>query len=153
MTTYDPDDLESQATRRRVLQNDARLRGSTFAQFAMSEAEEVRGRFSATERAAVIGATSTPNYPAAFQQRDPVPDEPALGVSVNALEPTGEQHEIQASITAQDNSFDLESPAGVPPVVTDDPAHAPLGGSGSAPSGALVSERAGSSSSSEQTNE
>ena len=136
----DDDDPKSQATRRRVLRNDASVRASTLSQFAQSEANEIGGRFSANERATVVGANPLPNYPAAFLQLDPVPDEPPLGFRIDALDP-----------------FDPESSAGVPPpmlppAATDDLA-APLGDGSSAPSGGLASEQAGSSFSSEQTNE
>ena len=79
----DPDDHESQAVRRRVLRNDRLVReqATTFHQFAAVEAEEIRGRFGSTEKATVIGSTPAPDYPAAYQQRDPVPTEPPLTTS------------------------------------------------------------------------
>jgi hypothetical protein len=85
-----------------TLRNDKLVReqqqGTTFSQFAQAEAEEVRGRFSGHERATVVGASPIPEYPAAFHQRDPVPDEPALGVDINEMPPTGEAHEVERSI-------------------------------------------------------
>ena len=128
----DPDDLESQILRRRVLQNDRRVReqGSTFSQFAQSEASEIGGRFAANERATVVGADPVPGYPAAFQQRDPVPDEPPLGYRIHDLTP----HELEPSMASI--SLPVEEAQS-----TGDPAHAP---SSPATSGA-VSEQAGSS--------
>lgn len=88
-----------QLERREVLENDLREQCSSFSQFAQSEAAEARGRFTAHEKSTVIGSTPTPAsaYPAAFLQHDPVPDEPALGVDINALEPVGQPHELKAS--------------------------------------------------------
>jgi hypothetical protein len=95
-----------QEERRETLLNDARVReqqrGATLSGFAQAEANIDRGRFTANEKSTVVGASPIPQYPAAFQQRDPVPDEPALGVDLNALEPCGEPHELKASIAAQD---------------------------------------------------
>ena len=89
---------EEQADRREYLENEKRLRGTTLSQFAQSDAAEDRGRFTAHEKSTVIGADATPKYPAAFQQRDPVPNEEPLGVDINAIEPTGTPAEVQASI-------------------------------------------------------
>jgi hypothetical protein len=101
-----------QLERREVLENDLREQCSSFSQFAQSEAAEARGRFTAHEKSTVIGSTPTPAsaYPAAFLQHDPVPDEPALGVDVNALEPTGEPHELKARPAPLEPSC-LPSPA------------------------------------------
>ena len=138
----DPDDHESQAVRRRVLRNDRLVReqATTFHQFAAVEAEEIRGRFGSTEKATVIGSTPAPDYPAAYQQRDPVPTEPPLGVDVNALEPTGELHEIRQSLE------DFPEPVSASSAqITGGPADAPSGGSSSATLSGLVSEPAGPS--------
>jgi hypothetical protein len=139
MTTYDPED---QAERRRVLQNDARVRNqsrngdtSSYLDHAHSD---LGGRFAATEHQTITGVVSPapPPLPAnsPWAGSDPVPDEPPLGYRIHDL------------------NSELESPTGIPPVsppvATDDPAHAPSGGSGPASSGGLVSERAGSSPSS-----
>jgi hypothetical protein len=98
---------EEQASRLEILENDKALRGassqgSSFAQFAASEASTPLGRFSAISNPTVIGSTPTPAsaYPAAFLQHDPVPDEPALGVDINAMEPVGQPHELKASIAS-----------------------------------------------------
>ena len=80
--------------KRDVLRNEQR---TTLSQFAQAEAAEARGRFTAHERSTVVGASSVPKYPAAFLQYDPVPDEPALGVDINEMEPCGQPHELKAS--------------------------------------------------------
>jgi hypothetical protein len=95
---------EEQASRLEILENEKRVRnpGTTFHQFGSSEAAEARGRFSSISNPTVIGSTPTPAsaYPAAFLQHDPVPDEPKLGVDINAMEPVGEPHELRASIAS-----------------------------------------------------
>src|SRR5262249_53304186 len=135
MTTYDPED---QAERRRVLANDARLRdqshnGDTGTYLSHTHSE-VGGRFAGTEHQTITGVVSPspPPLPAnsPWHGSDPVPDEPPLGYRIDTMPA-------------------LENPTGVPsissPVATDDPAHAPSGGSlVQQPSGDLVSERAGS---------
>ena len=106
---------------------------STYLQHAHSD---LGGRFAVTERQTITGVVSPAPPPlqanSPWHGRDPVPDEPPLGYRIDAMP-------------------ELESPTGVPPVsppvATDDPAHAPSGGSGPAtPPGGLMSERAGSSS-------
>jgi hypothetical protein len=133
MTTSDQED---QAERRRIL----REQGATFLDHARAAAdEEAQGRFQKVNATTVIGSTPIqyPPLPASspWHGRDPVPDEPALGYSVDALDPA--------------------SPTGVsavfPPVAPGDPVHAPSGGSlVQQPNGGSVSERAGSSLSSEE---
>lgn len=92
--------------KREVLANERRLReqGSTLSQFAQSEAAEARGRFTAHEQSTVVGASSVPKYPAAYLQHDPVPTEPSLGVDINEMEPTGQPHELRASIASLEPS-------------------------------------------------
>jgi hypothetical protein len=126
MTTYHQDE---QAERREVLENEKRLReqGSTFAQFAASEADTPRGRFAAHERATVIGSEPIVRYPqlpasSPWAGPDPVPTEAPLNLDVNAMEPCGEPHELKASAptlepptpfsSAQGNSGD---PTAAPP--------------------------------------
>jgi hypothetical protein len=108
---------EEQAERRRVMQNDARVReqseeerrrtfapnqslpnqASTFYQHAQADAATPRGRFSAVTAATVVGATAVTNYPAAAShQRDPVGQEPSLGYRTDELEPS------MAFVEAQD---------------------------------------------------
>jgi hypothetical protein len=99
---------ETQEERRGTLENDRRVReqGSTFSQFAESEASEPRGRFTTHSASTVIGSTPSPasQYPAAFQQHDPVPDEPSLGQDVNAMEPCGEKFEVERSLSLEPSS-------------------------------------------------
>jgi hypothetical protein len=98
-----------QEERRATLLNDARLReqqrGATYSSFADAFADEDRGgRFKTINQP--IHTAATPVYPeqppTSPFHHDPVPDEPPLGFSVNELQPTGEPHEIAASIAAQD---------------------------------------------------
>jgi hypothetical protein len=94
------------------------------------------GRFRAIGTPSVTGTTPIPQYPQAGApfQRDPVPDEPPLGYRIDAINP-----------------HDPEPSPECPVQATDDPAHAPSSGSlVQQPSGGLVSERAGSSSSSNE---
>jgi len=85
----------SQADRRAITENDRRVRkGSTYHEFASSEAGAIGGRFAARERSTVVGATPAPLYPtmpggAWPNQTAAVPPEPGLGFSVNELEPLG----------------------------------------------------------------
>jgi hypothetical protein len=135
MTTDDP---ESQAERRRVLRNDERVRNQSrngdTSSYIDHYSPEMGGRFSSEGAATVVGTTPNPCPPLPENspwRSDPVPDEPPLGYRIDAMpEP--------------------ESPTGVspvsPPVVTDDPANAPSGGSlVQQPYGGPMSERAGSS--------
>jgi hypothetical protein len=146
MTTSDQED---QAEKRRTLLNDARVReqsrDSDTGTYLSHTHSEVGGRFAVTEHQTITGVVSPspPPLPAIspWHGSDPVPDEPPLGYRIDDL-----------------NLFE-ESPTGVPPVsppvATGDPAHAPSGGSlVQQPSGGLMSERAGSSpSSDEQSND
>jgi hypothetical protein len=136
MTTYDP---EGQAERRRVLRNDESVRDQSrnAGTYLSHTHSELGGRFAVAEHQTITGVVSPapPPLPAnsPWAGADPVGDEPSLGYRIDDLNPFS----------------DPESSTGVsavsPPVATDDPAHAPLGGSGPASSGGLVSERAGSS--------
>ena len=67
MTTsdYDP---ESQAERRRVLVNDARVRATTMHQHAVAEASIETGRFTQVTVAHVVGSEPAVRYPAAVVQ-------------------------------------------------------------------------------------
>jgi hypothetical protein len=137
---------EERAEKRRVTLQDADVRQqqqtSTFHQHVLSQADESsQGRFRATGVPTVVGQSAVPKYPPASTpfQRDPVPDEPALGYLIDAMP-------------------ELESSMAIPSTpsveVTGDPADAPSGGSGSASPSGLVSERAGSSPfSDEQSND
>jgi hypothetical protein len=133
-------DQEDQAEKRGTLLNDARVcnqsqNGDTGTYLSHTHSE-LGGRFAVAEHQTITGVVSPspPPLPAnsPWHGSDPVPDEPPLGYRIDDL-----------------NSFE-ESPTGVPPVsppvATDDPAPAPSGDGGPATSsGALVSERAGSS--------
>jgi len=150
-------DQEDQAERRRVLLQDDDLRRQqqeqareTGTYLSHTHDDTSGGRFAATGVPHVIGSTGAPTYPqlpssSPWSGSDPVPQEPSLGYCVNDLSP----HELEPSINQAELDPALESPTGVPippPVATDDPAHAPSGGSlVQQPSGGLVSERAGSS--------
>jgi hypothetical protein len=98
-----------QAERIATMRQDADLRQqqqtSTLHQHAQAQADELsQGRFRATGTPIVTGATAIPAYP-------PGPTwctgdqgiEPPLNYSVNELQPTGESHEIAASIAAQES--------------------------------------------------
>ena len=133
---------EEQEERRRVALQDADLRrqqqqGATFFQHGVSQAAELSGgRFGALGTPTVTGATPIPNYSAAgVHQGDPVGTEPPLGFSVNNLE----------SSAAPPCSSSVEA--------TGDPVDAPSSddGGSATPSGGLVSERAGSSSSNKRS--
>jgi hypothetical protein len=92
-----PADEISQAERRRVLANDRRVL-ATYHGVAQTSADDDRGgRFAAVSPTrTVVGAApiSYPKLPANSPWAcDPVPTEPPLGFSVDAMEPVGELHE------------------------------------------------------------
>jgi hypothetical protein len=110
-----------QAERRRVFENDQRLRnqqgGSAYIDHYMQEAG---GRFSAHAAAHVVGSTAVPIYPAAAaHQSDPVGLEPPLGF---------DNPELELRPEVQGNSGDADAPStpcGVepaPPSSSGDPA-------------------------------
>jgi hypothetical protein len=79
---------EEETERRRVFAQDQSVQrqATTMHQFAQSEAETPRGRFSAVDNATVVGAQPTTNYPAAAaHQHDPVPKEEPLGYRIDAM--------------------------------------------------------------------
>jgi hypothetical protein len=93
---------DEQQDRLDVLRNDQRLRnqGSTFHQFATSDANEDRG--ASISNPNVIGAkpSAATQYPAAADwTRDPVPKENQLGVDINEMPTCGEPHELRASVS------------------------------------------------------
>jgi hypothetical protein len=66
-----------------------------------------RGRFAKPQQQG-----PNPEYAAGSNwTRDPVPDEPPLGVDVNAMEPVGEPHEVQASMKRK-SAIDLDGAQG-----------------------------------------
>jgi hypothetical protein len=98
-----PSGHKEQAERKEVLENDRKVReqATTMHQFAISEASEPRGRFSATNKETVVGSMPVVNYPAAPNwSPDPVPPEPALGFEIDTVEVVGTPQEIEASIAA-----------------------------------------------------
>ena len=142
MTTDDP---ESQSERRRVLRNDARVRvqsrnGETSAYIDHAHSE-LGGRFAVTDHQTITGVVSPapPPLPASspWAGADPVGIEPPLGYRIDDLSPFYPE------------PSSLPSPA----QTTDDPAGAPSSGGSPAPSGDLVSERAGSSPSPDHSSE
>lgn len=68
---------------------------------AIAEANEAGGRFKTVNETTVIGATSL-NYPELPSNspfhHDPVPIEPALGISVEDHQPVGTYSEVQQSL-------------------------------------------------------
>jgi hypothetical protein len=136
---------EELVERREVLENEKRLQGSSSGQgstFLQHTHNDVGGRFAAISSPVVVGTKQIPQYPAAFFQRDPVPDEPALGIDINEMPPVGEPHELAASIAKQ------VGPGASIQAQTGDPTAAP-----SQPSsrGLLISKRVGSPSLSSRT--
>jgi hypothetical protein len=90
-----------QIERRAVMRNEQLVReGRVFApnepkeattmhQFAQSDADTPRGRFSTVEAQVVVGATAVPNYPAASSAwQIQLPDEPPLSYAIDAMEPS-----------------------------------------------------------------
>jgi hypothetical protein len=130
-------DQEDQAEKRRVMLQDADVRqqqqASTFYQHAQAAADETnQGRFRDTGTPRVIGSTPTPapQYPAASAaHQTELPPEQPLGYSIDAM-PGDEPSMAPVSVEA-----------------TGDPAQAPSSDDGgpATSSGGLVSERAGSS--------
>jgi hypothetical protein len=91
MTTSHQDE---QRERREYIEDELRKRqqGSTLHQFATADAEFDRGRFTATERATVIGSSETPQYPqlpsGPWSGQNPEPGiEPPLGYEIHAMQP------------------------------------------------------------------
>jgi hypothetical protein len=84
MTTIITEDPERRRRREREPPQ-----GTTLHQHGVTAAgDEVGGRFAARGSPTVIGTEPTPQYPAAgSHQRDPSPDEPGLGYSVDQVEP------------------------------------------------------------------
>jgi hypothetical protein len=99
---------EEQAERRRVLANDARVREQAGT-FMSHTHTEIGGRYSNVGAQTIVGQTANP-YPAASApfQCDPVPDEPSLGYSVEAMP---EHEPLEPLSPAQGHSGDLTSDA------------------------------------------
>jgi hypothetical protein len=115
---------EDQAERRRVLQNDARVREQGGSAYIGHYTQEAGGRLLQVASAQVVGASALPSYPAAAaHQRDPVGQEPALGYSVNDLTPSElDPSMVSACLDAQagpaddapSNPLNVERSAGPP---------------------------------------
>jgi hypothetical protein len=108
----------SQAERRLVLENDRKIREaekrsnivrdakkepSTYLDQAQIEALHEGGRYERLSKPTFTGSTPGWVPPRAhgdnqWTQDDPVPDEPPLGIDVNAVEPVGTESEIEASL-------------------------------------------------------
>jgi hypothetical protein len=130
-------DQEEQAEKLRVTLQDADVRRRQQEQsgtyLSQTHIDDAGGRFAAVNAATIVGQTPAPKYPAAgAHQADPVGTEPPLGFSVNNLESSTDLSAVEA---------------------TGDPADAPLSDDGvqQTPSGGLMSERAGSSSSNKES--
>jgi hypothetical protein len=130
------EDQIDQSERKAVLENDRKVleqRGSTFHQHAVAEANVGLGRYGALGNPTVVGASEATRYPAASAaHQTELPPEPSLGFSID---------EMPGSSMAAPSSCSVEA--------TGDPVDAPSSDDGSpaTPSGGLMSERAGSSSS------
>jgi hypothetical protein len=116
---------EEMEDRQEYLENQKRLKGSTFMAHTH---DDTGGRFRTISNPTIIGSEKIPKYPAAFLNHDPVPTEPPLGVSINEHPPTGEPHELRASVSTPgplavspvQATSDLSSdapPSNVPPIV------------------------------------
>jgi hypothetical protein len=91
-----------QQERRETLENDRKVREQTGTFMSHTHIDDAGGRFAQVNAATVIGATPVPSYPQGpAWSVDPSGVEPPLNYSVNELQPTGEPHEIAASIAAQ----------------------------------------------------
>jgi hypothetical protein len=77
---------DEQAERRRALDNDRKVQGTTMHAFTQADAEIPRGRFGLAQPSPyVVGSTAVPIYPAAALQHDPVGLEPPLSYRVDEL--------------------------------------------------------------------
>jgi hypothetical protein len=93
----DEQDGISQKEKRQVMGDD---RASTYYQQAIADAGVELGRFKHLRNASVTGATvQVPKLPSSSPwSSDPVPNEEPLGFSVDQLEPTGTNAEIEQSV-------------------------------------------------------
>ena len=92
---------EEKQDRLDYIENEKRLKGTTFVAFAESDNSTPRGRFTEHSTASVVGSTPVPQYPkgpawcAADQGL-----EPPLGYSVEDHEPVGRPFEVAASVAS-----------------------------------------------------
>jgi len=131
MSVPDDSDPESQAERRRVLINDARVRDQQSTGTYLSHTHsELGGRFALTEHQTITGVVSPapPQLPSnsPWHGPDPVPDEPPLGYDVNALpiessmphlieDPGAPVAEAPPSEVAPPSADAVETSTGAPP--------------------------------------
>jgi hypothetical protein len=85
----------SQREREEILR--AERRASTYAGRAQTEANEIRGRFAAQERATVVGVEQ-PDLPAPDWAHDPTDVEPPTGYRIDEQVAVGEKFEIERSL-------------------------------------------------------
>ena len=103
----------SKAKKLRVLRNDVTVmkEAATFHERAQAEIGSEMGRFKSLNKQTVVGASGGPSYPAqpetSFWRSDDTGQEPALGFSINELEPVGTRQEVERSLDR----------AGTPPTV------------------------------------
>jgi hypothetical protein len=101
MTKYSFNNDASPADRLAVHRNDERVhRGGTYHEIAIAEADAVGGRFAAASKQRVVGSGpfEYPQLPASSPwHRDPVPDEPPIGIDISAAPIVGEPHEVALS--------------------------------------------------------
>jgi hypothetical protein len=91
----------TQDDKRATLENDISVRPATFHAFSVAEADTPRGRYTAIEKASVIGV-GPPSYPKGPDWTvDPVGTEPNLGFDVKEMQPTGEVFEVRRSLEAK----------------------------------------------------
>lgn len=94
-----PDDA-SMAEKRRII---AEEQISSYRAHAEANADmDLGGRFALVQKpATVVGASPGVSYPRLPESSpwhtDPLPPEPPLGIDINAMEPTGETFEQEAS--------------------------------------------------------
>ena len=126
MLSKDLERIEREETMRqdadwqRQLKEAAKAPATTMHAFAVAEASIDTGRYSAaTGKPSVTGSTPIPQYPAAAaHQRDPVPDEPSLGFSVNDLEPS--MASVSPAVEQTGAPAAEAPPSGVEPPSPDD---------------------------------
>jgi hypothetical protein len=104
----------TQRERREIVKNERKLRqgerqSTTYHAQAMAGLDEPGGRF-ANQARYVTGSEAAVNYPASsppwHAQADPG-IEPPTGVAIDTMEPTGEAHEIEASLAASSSDSAL----------------------------------------------
>jgi len=118
--TPGPEDLLSQAEKRRVMLQDADVRnqsrnGDTGTFLSHTHIDDAGGRFVAVNAATIVGSEPAVKYPqlpsaSPWSGADPVPDEPPLGYSIDAVpehEPSTGVPRLIAAVL--DNLYGLEA--------------------------------------------